>query len=232
MIILLYADSLRVREQDGFCPTGTWAQQREGVEIPGHTIILVDTSNKIVEQDGNDAFDAIERWAREEAEFLHKVTLYGLPETEYTVPSRIGESWCIPKQGAMADVLYENPRYVESQFRGVFLANLRRTFDSLLERQEAPQSPIIETLSYLVDTLEDLTGIVIVSDMMQHSSLLSHYGDNHVSMSEIVECRNINLKSLYVWYIRREIRQQPIDWNTNWAGCFNDIDQGALTFVL
>ena len=232
MLTLLYADSLRVREREGFCPTGTWAQNREGVEIPGHTVILVDTSNKIVEQDGNDALGAIEKWAREEVDFLHKVTLYGLPETEDTVPRQIGQSWCIPKQGAMADVLYENPRYVESQFRGVFLANLRRTFDGLLERQEAPQSPIVETLSYLVGALDDLTGVVVVSDMMQHSSLISHYDDNNVSLGEMEECQNIKLKSLHVLYIRREIRQQPMDWNTNWAGCFDNIEQGAATFVL
>ena len=222
LITLLYADSLRVLERDGFCPTGTWAQIREGIIIPGHTVIVVDTSNRIVEQDGNDAFDAIEKWAREDAEFLHKVTLYGLPEREYDVPREIGQSWCIPKQGAMADVLYENPRYVESQFRGAFLANLRRTFNGLLEREEAPQSPIVETLSYFGGTLDDLTGVVLVSDMMQHSSLVSHYNENPVDMDEIEECQNIRLESIHVWYIRRGIRQQPLDWIENWNDCFDD----------
>ena len=224
MATLLYADSLRVRERDGFCPTGTWAQNREGAVIPGHTVILVDTSNKIIEQDGNNALEAIEKWAREEVDFLHKVSLYGLPETEHEVPMKIGQSWCIPKQGVMADVLYENPRYVELEFRGVFLASLRKTFNSLLEQEEAPQSPIVETLSYLVGAHDDLTAIILVSDMMQHSSLVSHYDENHINISETEECQDVKLKSLHVRYISRGIKQQPMDWKINWGGCFGNVE--------
>ena len=113
---LNYADQLRVREANGYCPTGTRAQLREGIRIPGHTVILVDTSNEISElEDGARAFERIEGWTRDTL-FLQKLSLYGLPESEHQDPSQSGRSWCIPKQGEMADLLYENPRVVEIEF--------------------------------------------------------------------------------------------------------------------
>ena len=62
---LNHADQLRVREANGYCPTGTRAQVREGIRIPGHTVILVDTSNQISEENGEKAFKRIVEWTRD-----------------------------------------------------------------------------------------------------------------------------------------------------------------------
>lgn len=227
---LNHADQLRVREANGYCPTGTRAQIREGIEIPGHTVILVDTSNRISEEDGIRAFERIEEWTRDtlRAPFLQKLSIYGLPESEHEAPTRSGRSWCIPKQGEMADVLYENPRVVEIEF-ATFLNRLRSILEELRDREEADVSPIVETMALLVERNEDIDSFLLVSDMLQNSSLWSEYtGESAVPIGTMAECDRISgsgrIGDVYLFYIDRNIAVQSNDWPTDrWRACLAGI---------
>lgn len=222
---LWYADSMRVRRKDGYCPTektktwAHWVQRREGIRIPGHTVILVDTSDEIPARDQETALALIETWVRR-APFLQKVSVYGLPESENKTPVQIGKSWCVPKQGSNADPMYENPRHAEAEFRGVFLARLRRFLGQLMNREEAPQSPIVEALAFLTKKYDDIDSFLLISDMLQHSSLASHYDDSGDMRKE---CKDIRLDSIQVAYISRGIKQQSMDWRTRWKDCFAQV---------
>ena len=55
------------------------------------------------------------------------------------------------------------------------LGKLQEIFQGLVAREEAPHSPILETMDDLVQRHEDLDSIVLVSDMLQHTHLWSHY---------------------------------------------------------
>ena len=232
---LNYADQLRVREANGYCPTGTRAQLREGIRIPGHTVILVDTSNEIAEEDGARAFERIEAWTRDtlRAPFLQKLSIYGLPESEHQDPSQSGRSWCIPRQGEMADLLYENPRVVEIEF-ATFLNRLRRILDELRDREEATVSPIVETMASLVERNEDIDSFLLVSDMLQHTSLWNEYdGEATLSAEAIAECGRITragrVRDLYVFYIDRNIAAQSNDWPTDrWRVCLEGIETTTI----
>lgn len=227
---LNHADQLRVREANGYCPTGTRAQVREGIGIPGHTVILVDTSNRISEEDGARAFERIEEWTRDtlRAPFLQKLSIYGLPESEHEAPSQTGRSWCIPKQGEMADVLYENPRVVEIEF-ATFLNRLRRILDELRDREEADVSPIVETMATLVERNEDIDSFLLVSDMLQNSSLWSEYtGETAAPTGAMAECGRISgpdrVRDVYLFHIDRNIAVQSNDWPTDrWRACLEGI---------
>ena len=227
---LNYADQLRVREANGYCPTGTRAQVREGIRIPGHTVILVDTSNEISEEDGAKAFERIEEWTRDtlRAPFLQKLSIYGLPESEHEAASQSGRSWCIPKQGEMADVLYENPRVVEIEF-ATFLNRLRRILDELRDREEADVSPIVETMASLVERNEDIDSFLLVSDMLQNTSLWSEYAEEApVSDGAMAECGRITrsgrVRDLFLFYIDRKLAVQSNDWPTHrWRACLQGI---------
>ena len=168
-----YADALIVRPPD-YCPTGTYPQIKEGIEVPGHTVILIDTSNEIPADDAELAFQKIDEWTRDSAPFLQRLSIYGLPESTDDRTVRSYGSWCIPKEGAEANIIYENPVYVEAQFRR-FLATLEDMFRELVSRGEADQSPIVETMAGLVQRHDDLDSIVLVSDMLQNTPLSSHY---------------------------------------------------------
>ncbi len=232
---LNYADQLRVREANGYCPTGTRAQVREGIRIPGHTVILVDTSNEISEEDGTRAFERIEAWTRDtlRAPFLQKLSIFGLPESEHEDPSQSGRSWCIPKQGEMADVLYENPRVVEIEF-ATFLNRLRGILDELRDREEADVSPIVETMASLVERNEDIDSFLLVSDMLQNTSLWSEYtGETAAPIEAMAECNRITgggrVRDLYLFYIDRNIAVQSNDWPTDrWRACLKGIETTML----
>ena len=232
---LNYADQLRVREANGYCPTGTRAQVREGIRIPGHTVILVDTSNEISEEDGARAFKRIEEWTRDtlRAPFLQKLSIYGLPESEHEAPSQSGRSWCIPKQGKMADLLYENPRVVEIEF-ATFLNRVRRILDELRDREEADVSPIVETMASLVERNEDVDSFLLVSDMLQNTSLWSEYTDETaIPIEAISECNRITgpgrVRDVYLFYIDRNIAVQSNDWPTDrWRACLEGIETTTM----
>lgn len=232
---LWYQDKLRVRIADRYCPTDTWPQRREGIEIPGHTVILIDTSNEISEEDGKAAFERIDALVRDTlyVPFLQKVSIYGLPESEDEIPRQTKSSWCLPKQGAMANVLYENPRVVDIEFRS-FLQNVRAMFDELVGREEADISPIVETLTYLVQHHEDLDSFIIVSDMLQHSSNWSDYTGVEPTPEYVRQkCATIRqsrrLKEVFVYYVDRRLQVQENTWPTpRWEECLGDVAARVL----
>ena len=229
MYKLWYFDQLRVKKEQGFCPTGTWPQMREGLVSPGSSIILVDTSDRISKEDGEMAFKRIEDWVRE-APLLQKISIYGLPEKENQPPRKVGDTMCRPARGDEAKILYENPRYVDSLFRK-FLDKLNTVFSELLNREPAPQSPIVETLYHLVEPESKLDSLVLVSDMLQHSSIASHYPSGNGDITEY--CKKISnfsrVKSIHVFYIIRENSPQRPDWRTPyWGACFEGIETTTL----
>ena len=108
---LWYADQLRVRVADGYCPTGTWPQLQEEIGVPGHTVILIDTSNVILEEDAETAIERINALVRDtlHVPFLQKLSIYGLPGSEDEIPRQTGHSWCIPKQGCHGKCTVREP---------------------------------------------------------------------------------------------------------------------------
>ena len=230
-----YAEKRKVRAVDGYCPTGTKPQIREGIEIPGHTIVLIDTSNRITEEDGRLAFEKIDELIRDtlRTPFLQKISIYGLPESESERPVRSGRAWCVPKQGEMANELYENPRVVALDFRD-FVNGLQEVFESLRSREEADVSPIAETMAYLVERYEDLDSYVIVSDMLQHTSLWNAYaGGGALSTGAAEVCQRITrhgtLKAVYVYHIDRQVPAWGIRWPTaEWKQCLAGISAEEL----
>ncbi len=231
---LNYNEKLKVRAVDGYCPTGTKPQIREGIESPGHTIVLIDTSNRITEEDGRLAFEKIDALIRDtlRTPFLQKLSVYGLPESESAKPVRSGRAWCVPKQGEMADRLYENPRIVALDFRD-FINGLQGEFELLRNREEADVSPIAETMAYLVERNDDLDSFIIVSDMLQHTSMWNAYNGGDLPADAAAVCQRITqsgtLKAVYVYHIDRQIPTQGISWPTaGWQQCLTGIRAEGL----
>lgn len=219
---LWYQEGLRVHYADGFCPQGTWPQQREGVTVPGHTVILIDTSDQITSDVAERAFERIDEWARDTlgAPFLQRVSIYGLPESTSAIPVQSGRSWCVPKHGALANVLYENPRVVEIEFRR-FLRGVKVQLDSLRQREQADRSPIVETMSYLAQHHPDLDSFVLVSDMLQHSESANNYaGSATLTDRARRECEQAfakrDVRSVWVYYVDRSLEVQERIWPTSW----------------
>ena len=205
------------------------------VAVTGHTVILIDTSDRITPQDAETAFQRIDDWARDtvQAPFLQKISIYGLPESTAEIPRRSGPSWCVPRQGATANVLYENPRVVEIEFRE-FLQGVKTQLDSLRRREQADQSPILETMAHLVQQREDLDSFVLVSDMLQYTELADLYEkDPRLTDRARQECDIAfamrELRSVWVYYVDRELEVQGNVWPTAWwAECLQGVQAQTL----
>ncbi len=230
--VVSYTDDLKVHPPD-YCPTGTPPQLKEGFTIPGHTAIIIDTSNEIPEEDMVLAFQKLVTWTRESAPFLQRLTIFGLPESGNNQNIQKYGPWCIPKEGEDADPIYENRVFVEAQFRK-FLDTLNIVFHDLVGRTEADQSPIIETMADLVRSSDSLDSIVLVSDMLQHTPLWSHYTMEGDTLSIRSVCDGAagagQLKTIYVYYINRGLTEiQALDWpDAWWQRCLGDVSTEML----
>ena len=215
-----YTDQLRVSPPH-YCPKPTQPQLNEGFVSPGHTAIIIDVSNFVTAKDAELAFQKISDWTRDSTRFLQKLSIYGLPESANSQLPDKHSFWCVPKIGDNANRLYENPVYVEAQFQK-FLLTLQDEFQKLVDRQEADQSPIVETIAGLVESEEEVfDSILLVSDMLQHTSLWSHYTMEGDTLSTPPECGRITgperLKTVYVYYINRELAKiQAPEWPDEW----------------
>ncbi|MCE2455476.1 MAG: hypothetical protein J4G12_06590 [Gemmatimonadetes bacterium] len=223
-------EQLKVYAHDGWCPRGTRQQVEAGLVVPGHTAVLIDTSNRISAADGSAAYSAIDAVLRDTVRTPHlqKVSVFGLPESEHERADGPERSLCVPLQGHMADLLYQNPRIVELDFRD-FVGVVKVRLDSLLARDEAPSSPIVETMNDLVGRDEEIDSFIIVSDMLQNTSTCDLYTGECDMLRTCAPIREGGIGSVHVYYVDRRIAAQSTTWpDPNWSECLGSIPTSLL----
>ena len=95
--------------------------------------------------------------------------------------SGIRFSMCRPRGGWEANMLYQNKALIERRFTEAFQRPLSEALTELLEGEELPISPIIETMHQVVlDTqgyrsVDVSKSIILVSDLYQNSGAHSFY---------------------------------------------------------
>ena len=88
---------------------------------------------------------------------------------------------CNPGDGSTASQIYENPGLIRARFDSEFMAPLRSALDETLRAATEDTSPIMESLQALIadtpafEVVDGLREIVIVSDLLQNSEVLSFY---------------------------------------------------------
>ncbi|RUR34776.1 hypothetical protein ELY33_00940 [Vreelandella andesensis] len=90
-------------------------------------------------------------------------------------------SICKPPTGESASFLTQNPKIIESKYRKEFFSPINSVLDSLLTLESADSSPIMEGLQEFITKIPEFSTtnnnkeIVIISDLIQHSSDFSFY---------------------------------------------------------
>lgn len=90
-------------------------------------------------------------------------------------------SRCKPEIGENANEFYQNPVLIAERYHEEFELPLFAAIENLLEANEQPQSPIIESLQRLVEDALTLTAgapperLIVVSDLIQNSDRVSFY---------------------------------------------------------
>jgi len=126
--------------------------------------------------------------ARLETLLLDEVRRSGIDTMiSFGVVSEDADNWgarfakCKPATGEDANALYENPRLIEERYNNEFLLPMLNELANAVSGEPESRSPIMESLQSLISETPDFTRaegerkIVIVSDMLQHSDVLSFY---------------------------------------------------------
>jgi hypothetical protein len=186
-------------------------------------VVLIDRSDPITPQQGQ----RVRQYIDEQANRAKPGTRFDLyvADSDAVNVLKPTASVCSSGQGNQASSLYENPVRVQRQFEERFLNVLHGALDRLLSASTADNSPILESIRAAAITsfgsVPDGVPLrmIIVSDLVQHSALNSHFrGEtNFDDLSRKPAWRSLQapLKGahVYVLYLLRAsavLRGQPI----------------------
>ncbi|MGP1275311.1 MAG: hypothetical protein ACQRW7_07840 [Caulobacterales bacterium] len=154
--------------------------------VPSHRVLVIDKTDLYSpEQAGR--IEALALQARDRLDVGERFSLFELDERgELTHTNSF--SLCNPGRGEQINPLYRNPNRVEARYQALFERPLQRALADLVRPKDAPQSPILEALARLAqeETFNSSVPrrqIVLVSDMLQNSSLYSVYGQARQDLS-------------------------------------------------
>jgi hypothetical protein len=88
---------------------------------------------------------------------------------------------CKPQDASSVNSLTQNSRLIDTRYREQFLDPLKARLEGMVSASGADRSPIMESLQALVSdtagfvTFDGPRRIVVVSDLLQHSDVLSFY---------------------------------------------------------
>lgn len=147
-------------------------------EVLAHTIVVLDKTDFLSTSQQRFILEYINREKDKLATF-EKLSIFTLTENNYLNPEAIF-SKCNPGRGKDANKLYQNPRKIQMSFDRFFSKPLKENVSSVLSDSTGSRSPILEMireLSFRDDFGDDVKKrtLVILSDMMHHTSEYSHY---------------------------------------------------------
>jgi hypothetical protein len=119
---------------------------------------------------------------------------------------------CRVRRGSEVSAITNNPDKIEADFRRIAGDPLNNYLDALARAQTADASPILETVDSVLDGADfgrnvDARRLVIVSDLAQHSELVSHYEEPGVfpvsARARQVLSREMDDVEVRAHYVRR-----------------------------
>jgi len=169
-ILIVSALALKGEEYDpeSLCPDKTDA----------HTVIVLDKTDTFSKNQQRFILNFINQ-EKNKLETSEKFSIFTLTENTYMSPEPIF-SKCNPGTGKTANKLYQNPRKMQSRFDSFFSKPLKENMNNMLLDNTGSKSPIFEMIRELSlrDDFSNDVGkrtLIIVSDMMHHTSKFSHY---------------------------------------------------------
>jgi hypothetical protein len=143
-------------------------------------MIVFDRSDPITRQQAQRIEQVMQRF-KNEAKFGYRFDLYTFEGDTKNVLEPILRV-CSPQRPEEANELIENPERIKKLYDEKFSAELDRTIRALLVESTRDNSPIIESLKAAaitsfgpVDKGKIPLRVTLVSDMVQHTSLYSHF---------------------------------------------------------
>jgi len=156
---------------------------------PAHTILLIDQSDPFTDNDLGWVQEFIDAEARTLPRFGRLTVL--TPNAADPYDPKVIFAKCSPGSAEDANPLLSNPRMIEDNWRDTFFQPLSGEIQTALKETRQPASPLSEALFAAADRADFQSGrkgrrLVLVSDLMQHSSDYSFYklGANYDAFEE------------------------------------------------
>jgi len=147
-------------------------------EISAHTIVVLDKTDSLSIKQRRYILEYINKEKNKLGQF-EKFSIFTLTENVYMSPQPVF-SKCNPGTGTAANMLYQNPKKIQNRFNEFFSAPLIKNVRNMLSDNTGAKSPIFEMIKALSvrDDFDDnmqTRSLIIISDMMHHTSDYSHY---------------------------------------------------------
>lgn len=159
-------------DQHTLCPTD---DQRSGT-----TVIIMDATDRI-NNDHKIKIEEAYRVLRNNLELYERVAFFTLKGGNYVAPDPIIEL-CNP--GNKANPLYQNPDRIQRTFERKFYEPIGREIKASYDQKPQSQSPIMEMIKgvsrhrVFAQAKGKKRRLVIISDMLQNTSVYSHYNSS------------------------------------------------------
>jgi len=146
--------------------------------VDAHTIILLDKTDSFTQNQQRFIPNYVSK-EKNRLKTFEKFSIFTLTENTETDPDPVF-SKCNPGTGKNANKLYQNPRKIQIHFDSSFLKPLTDNMGQMLLNNTGSQTPILEMIRELSnrddfdDSIPKRT-LVIVSDLMHHTSQFSQY---------------------------------------------------------
>lgn len=147
-------------------------------DLNAHTIVVLDKTDSLSNNQQNFVLNYINNEKAGLGTF-EKFSIFAFTENTYTNPDPVF-SKCNPGRGKDANQLYQNPRKIQLRFDEFFSRPLEENMSNILSDNTGSKSPIFEMIRELSlrDDFEAAVNqrtLIIISDMMHHTSEYSHY---------------------------------------------------------
>lgn len=148
---------------------------------PSRTAILIDTTDSL----SRDQSLYLERRLDEivkKSETFARFDVYFLDQKIEAISPKL--SVCNPGEGDDKSELTSNVRRIKEKWQNDFYTKISSLFSELENVPTSDSSPIVEGIKYVsidafVGDQSQKKSLMIISDLLQHSSLLSHYNNGY-----------------------------------------------------
>jgi hypothetical protein len=148
---------------------------------PSVTAVLLDVTDGLSPLERLQVEHEVER-ARKDMPVFGQLVLYTLGEAGHT-DAAVQLVLCNPGDGSNMSALYQNPQHARERWERDFRDRLAEALASVATTDEAAQSPLMESVKAIAlktfgspQLDRSHKRLLVVSDLLQHSSLFSHYG--------------------------------------------------------
>lgn len=180
------------------------------------TAVLVDRSDPLNSQQALRVRQVLDRVVAE-APVGGRVALYVAEADAFTALTPV-LALCNP--GSEANPLYQNPKKIRARYEEGFKARFETVGKALLERAQRKTSPIMESIKAVcIDAFAATPPgvplrLVVVSDLVQHSPIVSHYRERNFESflrdprlsGVLVDCKGAEVEMLYILRLGKDGR--------------------------